>query len=58
VVLENDNPDVTILKECVAITKVPEAIANVTLGNRRSYRDVLVQNLNVTDLIQSLFLSN
>jgi hypothetical protein len=49
---------VTILKECVAITKVPEAIANVTLGNRRSYRDVLVQNSNVTDLIQSLFLSN
>ena len=43
-VLENDHPDVTILKECVAITKVPEAIANVTPNNRRSYRDVLVDN--------------
>ena len=44
VTILNDNPDVTDLTECMAINKVPEAMINVTPSNRRSYRDVLMQN--------------
>jgi hypothetical protein len=50
-VLENDHPDVTNVLENDhpdvlnhVPTKVPEAMTIVTPNNRRSYRDVLVQN--------------